>query len=396
MTAGLERMVVLDLTAYLAGPYGCAILGDVGADVIKIEPPAGDNARNYPSSLKDESRSFLGSNRNKRSIVIDLKHPDGLAAFYRLVDKADVIVHNFRPSVPDRLGIDYETLRRRRPNLIYCSVTGYGENENGPLRDHPGFDTMLQCFTGIATRQGIWAEAGRPQTQTGSVVDYYSASMVAIAILSALVHRLRTGEGQHVKASLLRSAISLQSSSFVWAESEARDIARGWGQSYTQSYMGIYPAKVGHVYLQATTQTFWRNLCEHLGFPELAEDPRYDTVTKRNHLTADIRPRIADALLQRTALEWEQLLLGKVPCIAVRSMEDMFDHPQVVAEGIVVEHEHPRIGKYRSMGKVVQMGVEGKPTTRAPMFAEHTDEVLSQFGFGDDEIGALHANGAVR
>ncbi|MCK1711713.1 CoA transferase [Bradyrhizobium sp. 143] len=390
MTAGLEGMVVLDLTAYLAGPYGCALLGDVGADVIKIEPPAGDNTRNYPSSLEEENRTFLGANRNKRSIVLDLKHPDGLAAFYRLVEKADVVVHNFRPAVPRRLGIDYETLRCRRPDLIYCSFTGYGENENGPLRDHPGFDTMLQCFTGLAAAQGVWTGAGQPQILANSIVDYYSASMVTIAILSAVVHRLRTGEGQHVKASLLRSAISLQSGAFVWAESEPRDIERTWGQSYS----GIYPAKDGHVYLQATTQSFWKNLCEHLGFPELADDPRYDALVKRSALKDEIRPLIRDALVQRTALEWEQLLLGKVPCVAVRSMEDMFDHPQVVAEGIIVEHEHPRVGKYKAMGKAVQMGVGDKPTTRAPILGEHTEEVLAQFGFADDEIAAMRARGA--
>ncbi|OCK58380.1 formyl-CoA transferase [Bradyrhizobium sp. LMTR 3] len=385
----LQGIVVLDLTAYLAGPYGCALLGDVGADVIKIEPPAGDNTRNYPSSLDEENRTFLGANRNKRSIVLNLKHSDGLAAFYRLVEKADVVVHNFRPAVPARLGIDYETLRRRRPDLIYCSFTGYGENENGPLRDHPGFDTMLQCFTGIAAMQGVFT-GGQPQVMTGSIVDYYSASIVTIAILSALVHRLRTGEGQHVRASLLRSAISLQAGNFIWAEGEPRDIQRFWGQSYS----GIYPAKDGHLYLQATTQSFWKNLCEYLGFPELADDPRYDTLVKRNVLRHEIRPLIRDALVQRTALEWEQLLLGKVPCVAVRSMEDMFDHPQVVAEGIVVEHEHPRVGKYKAMGKAVQMGVGDKLTTRAPMLGEHTEEVLAQFGFADDELAAMRANGA--
>lgn len=389
MAEALQGIVVLDLTAYLAGPYGCALLGDVGADVIKIEPPGGDMSRQYPSNLPDENRTFLGVNRNKRSIVLDLKHSEGLAAFYRLVEQADVVVHNFRPSVPRRLGIDYETLRSRRPDLIYCSFTGYGENEGGPLRDHPGYDTVLQCFTGIAVMQG--AEAGQPQMLMGSIVDYYSSTMVAIAILSALVHRLRTGEGQHVKASLLRSAIALQAGQFIWAKSEPRDVQRWWGSSYS----GIYPTKDGYVFLQATTPAFWKNLCKHLGFPQLAEDPRYDTHVKRNALKDEIRPLISEGLMQHTALEWEQLMLGEVPCIAVRTIEDMFDHPQVVAEGIVVEHEHPRIGKYRSMSKAVQMGVGDRPTTRAPLLGEHTDDVLARFGFGDEEIAALRAHGAV-
>ncbi|SDD36106.1 formyl-CoA transferase [Bradyrhizobium brasilense] len=385
MAEALQGIVVLDLTAYLAGPYGCALLGDVGADIIKIEPPGGDAVRQYPSSL-EECRSFLGVNRNKRSIVIDLKHAEGRAAFYRLVEQADVVVHNFRPSVPRSLGIDYETLQRRRPNLIYCSLTGYGEN--GPLRDHPGYDTMLQCFTGIAAMQG--AATGQPQVMSGSIVDYFSATFVTMTILSALIHRLRTGEGQHVKPSLLRSSIALQAGQFIWAESEPRAVDRWWPAGYG----GIYPTKDGDVFLQATTPAFWKNLCEHLGFPQLADDPRYDTFKKRNALKDEIKPLIREALMQHTALEWEQLMLGKVPVIAVRSIGDMFDHPQLLAEGLVVEHEHPRVGKYRSMSKAIEMGVGDRPTTRAPMLGEHTDEVLEHFGFKKDEINALRVKGA--
>jgi formyl-CoA transferase len=388
MAEALEGLTILDLTAYLAGPYGCTLLGDVGADVIKIEPPNGDGVRHYPSSLPEESRIFLGANRNKRSIVLDLKNADGLAAFYRLVKQADVVAHNFRPSVPKRLGIDYDTLRRLRPDLIYCSVTGYGEETSGPLRDHPGYDTVLQAFTGLAAMQG--AVAGTPQTLSGSMVDYYTASMVTISILSAIVHRLRTGEGQHVKPSLLRSAIALQAGQFIWADKEPRNVERWWGVSYS----GIFPCKEGQVYLQATTQGFWTGLCESLGFPHLAEDPRYDTYRKRHELMNEIKPLIREALLQHTALEWEQITLGKVPCIAVRTIEDMFDHPQVLAEGIVVEHDHPTVGRYRSMAKAIKMGIGDKPTTRAPMLGEHTDEVLAQFGFRNEEIAALRSKGA--
>ncbi|MCK1759103.1 CoA transferase [Bradyrhizobium sp. 137] len=387
MTEALQGIVVLDLTQYLAGPYGCTLLGDVGADVIKIEPPSGDMGRQYPSTLPNENRGFIGANRNKRSIVLNLKNPEGLAAFYRLVDRVDVVVHNFRPSVPKRLGIDYETLRNRRPDLIYCSFTGYGESEDGPLRDHPGYDTMLQCFTGLAAMQG---GDGAPQILNGSIVDYYSSSMVAIAILSAIVHRLRTGEGQHVRASLLRSAIALQAGQFIWADGEPRNIERWWGASYS----GIYPTKEGYLYLQATTPTFWKHLCEFLGFPELLGDPRFDTLTKRAALREEIKPRIREGLKRHTAREWEDLMLGKVPCIAVRSIDEMFDHPQVLAEGLVTELEHPNVGKYRTMTKAVEMGIGDRPTIRAPMLGEHTDEVLARFGFQDDEIGALRANGA--
>ncbi|SCB55713.1 formyl-CoA transferase [Bradyrhizobium shewense] len=387
MSEALQGIVVLDLAGYLAGPYGSALLGDVGADVIKIEPPGGDAVRQYPSTLAGDNRTFLGANRNKRSIVLNLKNPEGLAAFYRLVEQADVVVHNFRPSVPKRLGIDYEKLRSLRPDLIYCSLTGYGDSENGPLRDHPGYDTMLQCFTGIAAMQG---ETEQPQILNGSIVDYFTSSFVAIHILSALVHRLRTGEGQHVRPSLLRSAIALQAGQFIWADSEPRNVERWWGASYS----GIYPTKEGHLYLQATTPAFWRSLCEFLGFPELLEDPRFDTLTKRAALREEIKPLIREGLKKHTAHEWEELMLGKVPCIAVRTIDEMFDHPQVLAEGLVVEHESPKVGKYKSMGKAIKMGVGDRPTTRAPMLGEHTDEVLARLGFSEGEIAALRANGA--
>ncbi|MCK1353260.1 CoA transferase [Bradyrhizobium sp. CW7] len=387
MAEALQGIIVLDLTQYLAGPYGCALLGDVGANVIKIEPPGGDMTRQYPSSLAEDNRTFLGANRNKRSIVLNLKHTEGLAAFYRLVEQADVVVHNFRPSVPRRLGIDYETLRNRRPNLIYCSLTGYGESEDGPLRDHPGYDTMLQCFTGLAAMQG---GEGAPQMMSGSIIDYYSSSTVAIATLAALFHRLRTGEGQHVRASLMRSAIAMQAGQFIWAHNEPRDVERWWGASYS----GIYTTKQGYLYLQATTPVFWKNLCEFLGFPQLLEDPRFDTLTKRAALRDEIKPLIKEGLKQHTAREWEELMLGKVPCIAVRSIDEMFDHPQVLAEGLVVEHEHPKFGKYRAMGKAVQMGVGDRPTTRAPLLGEHTDEILASFGFKKEEISALRSKGA--
>jgi len=388
MSEALQGIVVLDLAGYLAGPYGSALLGDVGADVIKIEPPGGDAVRQYPSTLAGDNRTFLGANRNKRSIVLNLKNPEGLAAFYRLVEQADVVVHNFRPSVPKRLGINYEKLRSLRPDLIYCSLTGYGDSENGPLRDHPGYDTMLQCFTGIAAMQG--GETGQPQILNGSIVDYFTSSFVAIHILSALVHRLRTGEGQHVRPSLLRSAIALQAGQFIWADSEPRNVERWWGASYS----GIYPTKEGHLYLQATTPAFWKNLCEFLGFPELLEDPRFDTLTKRAALREEIKPLIREGLKRHTAREWEELMLGKVPCIAVRAIDEMFDHPQVLMEGLVVEHESPKVGKYKSMGKAIKMGVGDRPTTRAPMLGEHTDEVLARLGFSEGEIAALRANGA--
>ena len=190
----LSGVKVLDLSAYIAGPYGCVLLADQGAEVIKIEPPAGDNLRNYPSTLEAESRAFLGVNRSKLGIVLDLKNPEDKERLMTLVKNADVLVHNFRPSVPSRLGIDYEQLIKINPRLIYCAVTGFGEI--GPLKDKAGYDQVLQSMTGMCSMQA--KENGPPEILYGSVVDFYAAALISTAVGSALYEREKSGKGQYL------------------------------------------------------------------------------------------------------------------------------------------------------------------------------------------------------
>ena len=216
----LGGVTVLDLCSYLAGPYGCTLLADLGASVIKIESPQGDMLRQFPSSLAGDSRFFLGTNRGKRALALDLKQPAGRAVAHRLVKTADVLVENFRPSVPARLGIDYPTLKAINPRLVYCGLTGYGDN--GPLSEKGGFDQVLQCLSGIAVFQG--AAAGTPQVVLGSVLDYFTSALLAYGVAAALYHRERSGHGQYLSLSLLRSALTIQAGRFVWAESESRDV----------------------------------------------------------------------------------------------------------------------------------------------------------------------------
>ena len=197
---------------------GPPVLAGLGAHVIKIEPPEGDNLRNYPSTLPDESRAFLGVNRNKRGIGLDLKNPDGLGVLRRLVERADVLVHNFRPSVPARLGIDHDRMKAINPRLIYCALTGYGDT--GPLKDRAGFDQVLQTMTGICVEQG---KPGDPEIVYGSAVDFYSASLLAFAVSAALFERSQTGVGRYVGVSLLRSALTMQATRLVWADGEGRE-----------------------------------------------------------------------------------------------------------------------------------------------------------------------------
>ena len=384
----LSGVTVLDLSGYVAGPYGCALLGDLGAVVIKIEPPEGDNLRNYPSTLAQESRTFLGVNRNKHGIALDLKNPAGLGVLRRMVEAADVLVHNFRPSVPARLGIDYDRMKALNPRLIYCALTGYGET--GPLKDRAGYDQVLQAMTGICVEQG---KPGDPEIVYGSAVDFYSASMLAFAVSSALFERSRTGEGQSVGVSLLRSALTMQATRLVWADSEGRDVARDLRSG---GVTGLHPTKHGSLYLSANTPHFWTALCEVTGLLELARDPRFDTVRKRAEQAALIVPRIRAALQAHTALEWEALFGERVPCAAARAVEDMFDHPQVASEGILAGFEHAGVGRYRGMAHPVRFGAGSAPAPfAAPELGQHSREILAWLGYADEEIDRLRSVGAV-
>ena len=386
----LSGIKVIDLSSYLAAPYGCTLLADLGAEVVKVEPPSGDTLRQFPSSLDGESRLFLGANRGKLGIVLDLKRPEGLAALERLVERADVLVHNFRPSVPRRLKIDYDRLRRINPRLIYCALTGFGDS--GPLKDHAGFDQVLQCMTGIALFQG--AAQGKPQVVLGSAVDYYSSALIAYGVSAALFHRQRTGEGQYLSVSLLRSALTMQSGRFIWAESEGRDAARDLRSG---GLTGIHPTRDGDIYISMHSNHFWQALCDLVGLPELGTDPRYDSMSKRADHAPELLPRLRAALATRSAAEWERVFGQRVPCCAVRPIEDMFGHPQVEAEGLVATVEHPTVGRYRGLSKPIGFGATpGAPPTAAPTLGQHTAEVLRRAGYAEDEIDHLRRLGAIQ
>jgi formyl-CoA transferase len=385
----LDGVKVLDLCSYLAGPYGCTLLADLGADVIKIESPQGDMLRHFPSSLEGDSRFFLGTNRGKRALVLDLKQPEGLAVLHRMVASADVLVENFRPSVPARLGIDYPRLRTINPRLVYAGLTGYGDT--GPLSDKGGFDQVLQCLSGIAVFQGGGVD--RAQLVLGSVLDYFTSALLAYGVAAALYHRERSGRGQYLSLSLLRSALTIQAGRFVWAENEGRDVLRDSG---TGGLTGIHPTKQGALYISLHSNHFFAAFCELIGRPELASDPRCATMRSRAEHAADLLPELRTALAERTALEWEELFGERVPCAAVRPIEDMFDHPQALAEDLVTTLDHPVVGRYRAMTKPIKLSdTPGPAPTASPTFGQHSDEILAGYGYSVDEISAFRERGIV-
>ena len=388
-TGPLTGIKVLDLCSYLAGPYGCTLLADLGADVVKIESPQGDMLRQFPSSLAGESRFFLGTNRGKRALALDLKQPEGLAILHRMVASADVLVENFRPSVPARLGIDYPRLRALNPRLVYAGLTGYGDT--GPLSDKGGFDQVLQCLTGIAAIQGGGTD--RAQLVLGSVLDYFTSALLAYGVTAALFQRERSGAGQYLSLSLLRSALTIQAGRFVWADSESRDVPRDSG---TGGLTGIHPTRQGALYVSLHSNHFFAAFCELIGRPHLADDPRCASMRSRAEHAADLLPELRAALAERTALEWEELFGERVPCAAVRPIEDLFDHPQVLAENLATTLDHPTVGRYRTMTKPIRFSETPGPAPAAsPTFGQHSDEVLAGYGYSDTDIAQLRKSGVV-
>ncbi|MFC3579260.1 CaiB/BaiF CoA transferase family protein [Sphingomonas hylomeconis] len=360
----LTGIKVLDLSAYIAGPYGCTILADQGADVIKVEPPAGDNLRQYPSTLEGENRAFLGVNRSKRGVVLNLKQDADHAVLLNLVTEADVLVHNFRPGVPERLRIDHATLAALNPRLIYCAVTGYGES--GPMASKAGYDQVLQAMTGMTRLQG--PADGPPELIYGSPVDYYAASLVAGGVASALYERERSGVGQYVGVSLLRSAMAMQSARMVQGENERHDIARDMRSG---GITGLHPTADGWLYLSANTAHFWRALCERTGLADLANDPRYDTVKKRAAHAKELVPALRTVLLTRSAEQWEALLADAVPCSVARAVEDMFEHPQVAAEHLMAAIPHRTLGSYHGVTRPIKFSrTPGPDPFAAPLLDE--------------------------
>ncbi len=392
----LSGVKVLDLSAYIAGPYGCALLGDMGAEVIKIEPPEGDNLRKYPSTLASESRAFLGINRNKRGLCLNLKDEAGYEVLTRLVREADVLVHNFRPGVPERLRIDFATLAAINPRLVYCAMTGYGAA--GPMAGHAGYDQVLQSMTGMCASQG--KADGPPEILYGSVVDYYGAALISNSVAAALYQREKTGRGQAIEVSLLGSALAMQSARLVWAEGEPRHIERDMRSG---GITGIHPTREGHLYISANTPHFWRSLCGHLGLAELAEHPDYDTVKKRAAQADVLIPRVREALAQRGAAEWAELFGQSVPCAVVNRVEDMFDHPQVQAMGFMQPLSNPAAGNYVGLAQWAHFAPDGTvhdtaapARIGAPTLGEHSREILAGLGYGEQDIDALMGREAVR
>lgn len=389
-------MRILELGQIIAGTYGGQVLSDLGAEVIKIESPEGDLGRN-PSvaPYRGVSGLFLTFNRNKKSVVIDLKNEAGLEVFHELVRVCDVVVDNFRPGVLERLKIDHATLAAINPRIITCSVTGFGAS--GEYKDYPALDIIAQAMSG---HMAITGEPGRPPVRVGIPLADLSGGIFACkGILAALFDRERSGEGRHVELSMFDAMLSLLSyMGTMWLTNGELPSPPGSSHDYTVPWQA-FEAADGHIVVATRQEVFWRRLCEALGESALANEPRYATNALRVANRAELVPRLERMFRGRTVDDWlARLRAAEVPAAPVNNLDRAFAEPPVAEREMIVEYDHPDVGRVRLPGNPIKMSGMGKTISNpAPRLGEHTDAVLGELiALSPERIAALRATGAVR
>lgn len=394
-SGALSGVKVVELAHIMAGPVCGLMLADLGADVVKVEkaPDGDDSRRMLPPDVDGESAAFMMLNRNKRGAVINLKDPAGKEALKRLLRTADVVIENYRPGTMERLGLGYETLREDNPGLIYCQITGFGRT--GPYAMRPGFDLIAQGISGLMSVTG--EGPGRPPVKVGVPIGDITAGILgAMGVLAAYTHRLKTGEGQRVDTSLLEASLTQTYwPAAIFLASGLAAQPMGSAHPLSAPYQAFETAN-GWINIGAANQGNWLRLLEVLGLGELAEDPRFtDNAGRRTHLGALIEI-LAPYVRARSTEHWLAALEeAGVPAGPVLSIGEALNNPQTLAREMVVEVEHRKLGKLKTLGVPVKLSATpGKVTRGAPILGEHTREVLAEIGYSESEIDALLAHGA--
>jgi formyl-CoA transferase len=388
---------VLDLSRILAGPYCTMMLGDLGAEVIKVERPGtGDDTRTWgPPFSGGESAYYLCCNRNKKSIVVDLRNGRGVEVIKELAKECDVLVENFTPGLMGRFGLDYETLREINPRLVYCSITAYGQD--GPYRDRPGYDMVLSAVGGLMWITG--PEGGEPCKVGVAITDVVTGVHASGAITASLLWRERSGRGQHLDISLLDvqvAALANIASNYLTAGKEAQR----WGTAHESIIpYQVFVTKDRPIAIAVANQKLWVNFCKVVGQEEWIADPRFETNARRVENRQVLLPLVAEVIAGRTCDEWVGLLVeASIPCGPVNNMQSLFADPQVLHRGMVAEVPHQTIGTLRLAGIPIKYSETPQVIRLAPpLLGEHTEEVLADvLGYGPEKIGVLREQGAIQ
>ena len=394
MAGALSGIRVIDMSHQAAGPWCTSLLGDMGADVIKVEKPGrGDSIRYADRSgrLPPEvgGLNFQGLNRNKRGLTVDIGLPGGVELIQRLARQADVFVENFRPGVMERHHLGYEDLKKINPRIVYCSVTAFGPT--GPLAQKPGMDLILQATGGLMGHTG---EIGGPPIKSAPpVADINTGIYAAFGVVSALFERTRTGVGQRVEVAMLDAVLSLFADNAANVLTEGTKFGKfGSGHPDLVPYQA-FPANDGYFIIACLTNAFYKRLCAALKRDDLLTDPRFQTNPSRVEHREEVVQVLSDIFRQNTCEHWIALCeQHDIPACKVNTLDDILAHPQIAANGLIVERQDPKRGRIRILGPPVKMSAHTVGVERlAPMIGEHTDEVLREFGLSTDEVAALRA-----
>ncbi|MGE0796777.1 MAG: CaiB/BaiF CoA transferase family protein [Lautropia sp.] len=394
--AALAGIRIIDLSQVAAGPYATSLLGDFGADVIKVEPPAGEQFRCVDRLYgPTDSAYFFGVNRSKRAIALDLKTAEGRAVMDRLLESADVLVVSMRPKAIAGLNLEYETLHARFPHLVYCMVTAFGES--GPRAGQPGIDILVQAIGGL---MGTTGEPGRPPVKIGPpMTDFATSFLACFGILAALRARQASGVGQKVSVNLLDTAVAMLAN-FVTPYLKTLVPVRPVGGGHPQMvpYQSFLAADGEWVVVACLTEQFWLNLCRAIGRAELADDPRFARNSERVMHRAEISRILEDVFRTRSSAEWERRLIRyDVPVARINRFEAVLQDPQVIHNEMITELNHPRYGKIPVVGNPVDLSATpGRARGFPPGIGEHTDEVLREIGLSPEEISLLRKKGSIR
>lgn len=397
MNLPLEGIRILDFSQFQAGPYATVMLSDMGAEVIKIERPPGEMTRLAPSilqtNLNGQNPYFLALNRNKKSLAIEYREEKGREVIYKLAEKADVAVQNFRPGVMDSFKLSYDHLSKINPDIIYCSISNYGPS--GPYARKPGMDLMAQAMGGIMAATGM--TGGPPIPVGAAIADQVGSFLSAYGIMMALYAREKSGVGQEIFVSLLEGQISLQTwemTAYLNSEEPVRKGDMSHGIASNVLYQ-IYQVQDSYMAVISLGDKRWPGFCQALGLDELIEDPRFDTPEGRRENQEILRARLEKVFKTKTLKEWAEVLEEvDVFCCPVYDYHDIFNDPNLRQGDIICSLEHPKAGKMWTIGHPVKFSkTPGGPKAPTPLLGQHNDEMLRELGYQENEIESLRKEG---